>query len=33
VPYVISLLAWATVVAFLKYVSGRQHVTWEKASA
>jgi poly-beta-1,6-N-acetyl-D-glucosamine synthase len=33
VPYVISLLAWATVVAFLKFVRGRQRVTWEKASA
>src|SRR2546422_11681097 len=33
VPYVISLLAWATVVAFLKFVSGRQRVAWGKASA
>jgi cellulose synthase/poly-beta-1,6-N-acetylglucosamine synthase-like glycosyltransferase len=33
VPYVICLLAWATVVAFLRFVSGRQPVTWERASA
>jgi hypothetical protein len=33
VPYVIALLAVATVVAFCRFVSGRQRVTWEKASA
>jgi cellulose synthase/poly-beta-1,6-N-acetylglucosamine synthase-like glycosyltransferase len=33
VPYVICLLAWATVVAFLRFVTGRQAVTWERASA
>jgi poly-beta-1,6-N-acetyl-D-glucosamine synthase len=33
VPYAICLLSWATVVAFVRYVSGRQEVTWERASA
>jgi len=33
VPYVICLLSWATVVAFLRFVNGRQSVVWERASA
>jgi poly-beta-1,6-N-acetyl-D-glucosamine synthase len=33
VPYMICLLSWATVVAFLRFTTGRQSVTWEKASA
>jgi cellulose synthase/poly-beta-1,6-N-acetylglucosamine synthase-like glycosyltransferase len=33
VPYAICLLGWATVVAFIRYVSGRQQVTWDHASA
>ena len=32
VPYVLCLLSWATVVAFLRFVTGRQRVTWERAS-
>jgi biofilm PGA synthesis N-glycosyltransferase PgaC len=31
VPYVVCLLAWATVVGFLRFVTGRQSVTWQKA--
>jgi len=33
VPYVLCLLSWATVVAFLRFLTGRQRVTWEKVSA
>jgi len=33
VPYVLCLLSWATVLAFLRFVTGRQPVKWEKASA
>lgn len=33
VPYMICLLSWATVVAFMRFLSGRQTVTWERASA
>jgi len=33
VPYTVCLLNWATVLAFLRFVSRRQRVTWEKASA
>lgn len=33
VPYVVCLLSWATVVAFLRFITGRQTVTWERASA
>jgi len=33
VPYTVCLLNWATVLAFLRFVAGRQSVTWEKASA
>lgn len=33
VPYVLCLLSWATVVALLRFLAGRQRVTWEKASA
>jgi cellulose synthase/poly-beta-1,6-N-acetylglucosamine synthase-like glycosyltransferase len=29
-PYLICLLSWATVVAFLRFVTGRQPVTWER---
>jgi hypothetical protein len=32
-PYVVCLLNWATVVAFVRYVRGRQAVTWERAAA
>jgi biofilm PGA synthesis N-glycosyltransferase PgaC len=30
VPYVVCLLNWATVVGFLRFIEGRQRVTWEK---
>jgi poly-beta-1,6-N-acetyl-D-glucosamine synthase len=30
VPYMICLLSCATVLGFLRFVTGRQHVTWEK---
>jgi hypothetical protein len=33
VPYVICLLSWATVVAFVRFLGGRQSVRWERASA
>lgn len=33
VPYVVCLLNWATVVAFLRFITGHQTVTWEKAPA
>jgi hypothetical protein len=33
IPYVICLLSWATVVGFVRFVTGRQRVTWERASA
>lgn len=33
VPYVFCLLNWATAVAFLRCLTGRQSVTWEKATA
>jgi cellulose synthase/poly-beta-1,6-N-acetylglucosamine synthase-like glycosyltransferase len=33
VPYVICLLSWATVVGFFRFITGRQRVTWERASA
>ena|SRR3989442_1381279 len=33
VPYTVCLLNWATVLAFLRFVTGRQSVTWEKAAA
>lgn len=32
VPYAICLLSYATVVAFVRYVTGRQQVTWDHAS-
>jgi len=32
VLYVFCLLNWVTVVAFLRFITGRQGVTWEKAS-
>ena len=28
-PYVFCLLQWATVLAFVRFVTGRQHVTWD----
>lgn len=31
VPYTFCLLNWATVVGFLRFVLGRQRVTWQKA--
>ena len=31
VPYVFCLLNWATAVAFLRFITGHQRVTWEKA--
>jgi biofilm PGA synthesis N-glycosyltransferase PgaC len=33
VPYVICLMNWAIVVGLARFVSGRQRVTWERASA
>jgi biofilm PGA synthesis N-glycosyltransferase PgaC len=32
-PYVLCLLSWATVVAFVRFLTGRQRVTWERASS
>ena len=32
IPFTICLLSWATVVAFLRFVAGRQGVTWERAA-
>jgi len=32
-PFFVCLLSWATVLAFLRSVTGRQPVTWQKASA
>lgn len=32
VPYAVCLLSWATIVAFVRYVQGRQQVTWDHAS-
>ena len=31
VPFTICLLSWATVVAFVRYITGRQQVTWDHA--
>jgi len=31
-PYTFCLLSWATVRAFLRWITNRQHVTWEKAA-
>ena len=31
IPYVFCLLNWATAVAFVRFITGRQRVTWEKA--
>lgn len=33
VPYMFCLLTVATVIAFLRFVTGRQHATWERVSA
>lgn len=30
VPYVVCLLSWATVVGFLRFLSGRQSAAWER---
>jgi cellulose synthase/poly-beta-1,6-N-acetylglucosamine synthase-like glycosyltransferase len=30
-PYVVCLLSWATVAGFVRFVSGRQRVTWDRA--
>ncbi len=32
-PYTICLLNWATVVGFVRFLTGRQRVTWERVSA
>lgn len=32
VPYAICLLNWATIVGFVRYVTGHQHATWERAT-
>ena len=33
VPFVFCLLSWASVLAFLRSITGRQPVTWQKAAA
>ena len=33
VPYTLCLLNWATVVALLHVLTGRQRVTWDRAAA
>lgn len=33
VPFFLCLLSWTTVVAFLRSITGRQPVTWQKAAA
>lgn len=33
VPYVVCLLSWVTVVAFLRFLGGRQPVTWQRVSS
>jgi hypothetical protein len=30
-PYTLWFMAWVTVVAFVRYLSGRQRVTWDRA--
>jgi poly-beta-1,6-N-acetyl-D-glucosamine synthase len=32
VPYAICLLNWATIVGFVRYVTGNQRATWERAT-
>ena len=32
IPFTVCLLNWATVVAFLRFLTGRQSVTWERAA-
>ena len=32
-PYIFCLLSWATVIAFVRWIRGRQTVTWDKASS
>ena len=31
-PYVVCLFSWATVAGFVRFVTGRERVTWERAS-
>jgi biofilm PGA synthesis N-glycosyltransferase PgaC len=33
VPYAVCFLTWATIVAFVRFASGRQPVTWERKAA
>jgi cellulose synthase/poly-beta-1,6-N-acetylglucosamine synthase-like glycosyltransferase len=33
VPYAICFLTWATVVGFVRFIAGRQRVTWERSTA
>ncbi|HEY3487248.1 MAG TPA: glycosyltransferase family 2 protein, partial [Gammaproteobacteria bacterium] len=33
IPYVFCLLNWAVVIGFVRFVNGRQRVTWERVSA
>ncbi len=32
-PYTVCLLSWATIIGFVRFLSGRQQVTWERAPA
>jgi hypothetical protein len=32
VPYAICFLTWATVVGFVRFVTGRQRVTWDRGT-
>ncbi len=31
-PYAVCFLAWATIVAFVRVIRGRQHATWDRAA-
>jgi hypothetical protein len=33
VPCAICLLSWATVVGFVRFLTNRQQVTWERVAA
>jgi cellulose synthase/poly-beta-1,6-N-acetylglucosamine synthase-like glycosyltransferase len=33
VPYAICFLTWATIVGFVRFVTGRQRVTWDRGTA
>jgi poly-beta-1,6-N-acetyl-D-glucosamine synthase len=33
VPYIMCLLAWATIIGLVRFLSGHQQVTWERAPA